>query len=69
MNDAVHNGLRRIDGAVAARDRIGALALAVTVQRQSVLPTEIIPVIDRQAERDDGGIVRQIAEQLVGRRA
>ena len=46
-NGAVHDHLRRIDFAVAARARIGALPCGMQRRGQRVLPAEIIPVIDR----------------------
>ena len=48
MRRAVDHDLRRVDFAVAARLRIGALPVGVAGDRQRVLPAEIIPVVDRR---------------------
>ena len=53
VDQAVHDGLRRVDGAVAAGVRVGALALAELRARQRILPAEIVPIVDRQRQRDD----------------
>ena len=68
MRRAVDDGLRRVDVAIAAHLRIGFLARAETRIRQRVLPAEIIPVIDRHAQRDDGRILGELANDLVGGR-
>src|SRR3974390_437250 len=65
MHHAVHDDLRRIDRAIAARLRITALANAMPAQRKRVLPAEVIPIIYRQAERDQRPVMRQFADQLV----
>src|SRR6185312_17201228 len=65
VRNAVDDGLRRVDFAVATRLRIGLLAHRVAVQGQGVLPTEIVPVIDRQAQHHQRGVTAQLAEQLV----
>ena len=36
--------------------------------RQRVLPAEIIPIIDRETERNQARVLAEVAEQLVGRR-
>src|SRR3974390_426496 len=69
MDHAVHDNLRRIDRAIAARLRITALADAMPAQRKRVFPTEVIPIIYWQAERDQRPIMRQFTEQLVRRGA
>ena len=68
VHHAVDHGLRRIDLAVAARDGVFALQRGIAVQRERVLPAEIIPVVDRQAHGDQRGILRELAHQPVGRR-
>ena len=66
---AVDDDLRRIDVAVAAHVRIGFLPRAEAGIRQRVLPAEIVPVVDRHAERDHAAIAGEIADDLVGWRA
>src|SRR6185503_295764 len=65
MHDAVDDNLRRVDLAVAARLRVGLLTHGMTVQRERVLPAEIIPIVDRQGERENRGVLAQLAEELV----
>src|SRR6185369_198031 len=69
MLHAVHDNLRRVNLAIAARLRVRTLAVGVTRQRERVLPTEIIPVVDRQAQNDERGIARELPRELVCRRA
>ena len=66
--DAIDHDLRGVDLAVAACVGISALTIGVAVQRQRVLPAQIIPIVDGQAQRDQRRIARQLAEQLVGGR-
>src|SRR5205085_74334 len=49
--------------------RIAALTLGRLRCRERVLPAELVPVIDVEAERDDIAAPRQLAEQRIGRRA
>ncbi len=68
MHHAVDDHLGRVDLPVAALGRISALALGEGVAGEGVAPAEIVPVVDRQAERDDVPALRQLAQNLVGRR-
>jgi len=67
VHAAVDDDLRRINLAVAAHVGIGALPRRMRRIGERILPAEIIPVIDRQAERDDAGFDRKLAQQLVRR--
>ena len=64
---AVDHRLRRVDLTIAARLGIGALAVGVAGHRQRVLPAEIVPIVDRKAQRDHRRITGVFADQLVGR--
>ena len=66
---AVADDLGRVDRTVAARLGISALALRVAWGRERVFPAQIIPVVDRQGQRKDGGIFREVAQKCIGRRA
>ena len=68
MRRTVDDHLRRVNVAIAARPRIGFLARAETGIGQRILPAEVIPIIDRHAQRDHVGIFREFANDLVGRR-
>jgi hypothetical protein len=65
MHRSIDDDLRRVDVAIAAHLRIGFLTRAEARIRQGVLPAEIIPVIDRHAQRDDGWISGQLTDDLV----
>ena len=65
----IHDDLRGIHFMIAAHPRIGPLPRRVARIRKRILPTEIVPIIDGQAKRDDVRICREFAEQLVGGRA
>jgi len=69
MDAAVHHGLRGVDLAVAARSRIGLLPSGVAGAGQCIFPAEIIPVIDRDAHDHEGRVARELADELVRRRA
>src|SRR5215510_5408587 len=58
----VDNNLRRVDGAVAAHLGVATLPRRVPRRRQRVLPPEIVPVVDRQAHGDQGGILGQLSQ-------
>src|ERR1051325_3762112 len=65
---AVDHKLRRVDRG-AEEACIAAWALGRLRCRERVLPAELVPVIDVEAERDDIAAPRQLAEQSIGRRA
>src|SRR5690606_13785795 len=69
LRAAVDDDLRRIDLTVAARRRIAALARRVPRPGQRVAPAEVIPIVDRKAESDDGAVACEVADEPVGRRA
>jgi hypothetical protein len=66
MRDAVDHDLRRIDLPVAAHMGIGALARRMRRIGERVLPAEIIPIVDRHAERDERRIGGEFADKLIG---
>ena len=59
MGDAIDDHLWRIDFALPAGFGIGALAVGLTVERERVVPAEIVPLVDIETERDERGIARQ----------
>ncbi len=65
---AVDDHLRGIDLPVAARLRVGLLARREGRMGERVLPPEIIPVIDRERQRDDVGLAREIGQDRIGGR-
>src|SRR5437016_11717801 len=65
---SVDDELRRVGGC-AEEARIAALTLGRLRCRERILPAELVPVIDVEAERDDIAAPCQLAEQRIGRRA
>ena len=61
VNAAVHHRLRRIDLTIAADMRISLLTRRVARIGERVLPTEIVPVVDRHADGDEGGVLSELA--------
>jgi len=68
MHRSIDHGLRRINLAIAAHLGVGFLAGAEARIRQRILPAQIIPVIDRHAQRDYGRVLGQFTDNLVGGR-
>jgi hypothetical protein len=66
MRRTIDDNLRRVDIAIAAHLGIGFLPCTEARVRQRVFPAEIIPIIDRQTERDNVRILGQLAENPVG---
>ena len=69
MHAAVHHHLGRVNFAIAAHLGIGFLPCGIARVGERVFPAEVIPVIDRQADRNQRRIERKLTHQLVGRRA
>src|SRR2546430_17313255 len=69
MRRSVDDNLRRVNLALAAHIGIGLLPRGEARIRQGIFPAQIIPVINRQAERDDRWILGQLTDDLVRRRA
>ncbi len=69
MVGAADDHLRRIDRAVARRPGIAALALGVGGFGETVLPADVIPIVDMQRQRDDVIHARQLCQQFIGGRA
>ena len=53
MAQTVHHGLRRVDVPVAAAVAVGLLPLGECLVGERVLPAKIVPVVDRERERQD----------------
>ncbi len=65
VGDSVDHDLRRVDAAVAAGERVVALAFAVLGARQCVVPTEVVPVVHREGQGDHTALVAVPVQQLV----
>src|SRR5262249_26412604 len=66
MNQTVDDGLWRIDRPIATRVGIGTLALAELWARQRVLPSKVVPVVDREREGDDVIALGQTSQHRIG---
>ncbi len=69
LGRSVDHDLRRVDRTDAEVLGVRALPLGVSGRRERVLPTDVVPVIHRQRQRDDVLPVGVGLEQRIGRRA
>src|SRR5215471_4372403 len=69
MDRAIDHDLWRVHGAIAANLGVGALARRMCGLGERVPPTEIVPIVDRQAHRDERRIIGKLSEKLVCRGA
>src|SRR5258708_695438 len=63
---AVDDDLRRIDLPVASRTAVSFLAGSEGRLRKSVLPAQIVPVVDMPREQDQRRIARHLGQKPVG---
>jgi hypothetical protein len=69
LQRTVDDDLRRVDEALVEGARVAALPFRIRALRERILPADIVPVVDVQAERQHVLPRCQLAEIGVGRRA